>query len=85
MLVLSDAYYPGWTAAVDGEPAEVFPAYTVFRAVVVPAGRHTVTFAYFPGTLRAGLAVSVVTLVLSSAAAGWVLLRARTRRRETRS
>jgi hypothetical protein len=36
----------GWSATVNGRPAEVFRADGVFRGVVVPPGRHTVTFSY---------------------------------------
>ncbi|MBN2310106.1 MAG: YfhO family protein [Candidatus Hydrogenedentes bacterium] len=63
VLVLSDSYYPGWQARIDGEPAEVFPAYYAFRGVVVPAGQHTVEFSYFPWSLRIGLAISTLALI----------------------
>jgi hypothetical protein len=48
-LLLLDSYYPGWTATVDGKPAPIYRADGFFRAVPVPAGRHLVTFRYFPG------------------------------------
>ena len=60
-LVLSDVYYPGWRAAVDGAPAEVLRADYAFRAVMVPPGEHTVTMTFAPATWRVGLAVSAVT------------------------
>jgi hypothetical protein len=60
-LVLSDVYYPGWRAEVDGAPAEVLRADYVFRAVPLPPGEHTVRMAFSPWTWRVGLAVSVVT------------------------
>ncbi len=79
MLVLADAWYPGWTATVNGAPAEVLPAYHCFRAVTVPAGKSEVVFEYTPWTLRAGLAVSAVFLLGIGAFAAWSLLRARRR------
>ncbi len=58
MLTLSDQYYPGWQATIDGQPTEIVRADTVFRAVCVPAGDHTVRFEYEPTSLYAGVAVS---------------------------
>jgi hypothetical protein len=62
-LILADSAYPGWTAAVDGEPAYIYRANLAFRAVQVPAGVHTVEFAYRPWWLLTGAFVSVVSLL----------------------
>jgi hypothetical protein len=73
LLVLADAWYPGWTVSVDGEPAAVVRAYYALRAVPVPAGRHVVRFVYQPASLSIGLGVSgaalLVLVVLVAAAA----------------
>ena len=55
MLVLSDNYYPGWSASVDGAPAEIFRANCTMRAVKVPAGRHMVSFVFMPMTFKASV------------------------------
>jgi hypothetical protein len=62
-LVLSDAYYPGWQAYIDGEPAPMFPAYHAFRGLIVPAGEHLVEYRYEPWTFRVGLAMSVAAML----------------------
>ncbi len=59
-LVLADAYYPGWTATIDGEAAPILKADVVFRAISVPTGEHTIIMQYTPsgwsGTLLVGAA-----------------------------
>ncbi len=65
VLVLSDQYYPGWQATLDGQPVETLRAFTAFRAVCVPPGEHTVRFDYRPLSLVLGVAVSAL---------GWLLV-----------
>lgn len=63
VLVLADAHYPGWQAYVNGARTAHFPAYTIWRGIVLPPGEHTVEFRYEPWTFRAGLALSALTLL----------------------
>ncbi|HPC17767.1 MAG TPA: YfhO family protein [Candidatus Hydrogenedentes bacterium] len=65
VLVLGDAYYPGWTATIDGGPVRILPAYYAFRAVSVPGGRHTVVFQYNPESFRLGMVLSVCAMLLA--------------------
>jgi hypothetical protein len=64
VLVLSDAYYGGWSATVDGQPAPVLPANVAVRGVLVPAGVHQVTFTYLAPGQRLGAFLSLGTLGL---------------------
>lgn len=64
LLVTSELAYPGWTATVDGRPSTVHTVNAGFRAVVVPAGRHEILFAYRPWIARLGLTVSAISLVI---------------------
>jgi hypothetical protein len=63
-LVLSDAYYPGWSATVDGRSAPVLRGDLLFRAVPIPAGEHEVEFRFAPSSVSTGLAISLISLVL---------------------
>ena len=62
LLVLSDAYYPGWAATLDGEPVAIYAANGLFRGVFVPAGEHEVVFAFRPISYRLGMVVSLLGL-----------------------
>jgi hypothetical protein len=72
MLVLSDTYYPGWSATVDGESAKIYEVDMAFRGVLVPQGAHTIAFQYRPASVfwGAGLTFAGLTgvalLTLSS-------------------
>ena len=54
-LILKDAYYPGWQATLNGEPAPIFRANVMFRAVPVPAGASTLVFSFEPRLWQAAL------------------------------
>ncbi|MEW6429123.1 MAG: YfhO family protein [Thermodesulfobacteriota bacterium] len=58
LLVVSDTFYHGWEAMVNGESAPIFEVNRAFRAVPVPAGTSTVVMRYRPQTLAAGLLLS---------------------------
>lgn len=64
-LVLRDAFYPGWKATVDGQPARVEQADFMFRAVVLDKGFHKVEFMFEPASQTLGLTMSAVSLLLA--------------------
>lgn len=61
-LLLSDAYYPGWRALVDGKPAPILRANYALRAVALAPGVHTVEFRYRSTPLLLGATISGLTL-----------------------
>lgn len=62
ILVLSDQYYPGWRATVDGEDTQIFPAYHAFRGLFLEAGEHDIEFRYRPWSFFGGLIVSLAAM-----------------------
>ena len=72
-LLLSDTYYPGWKAYIDGKKTHIQRADYLLRAVVVPEGKHIVRFVYEPLSFRVG---GIITLTaLFSLAAYFILSR----------
>jgi len=63
-LLLLDAYYPGWSAELDGKVVPVVRANGFFRAVKVPAGKHRVVFKYHPEIFYRSVLVSGVGLII---------------------
>ncbi|TMJ75968.1 MAG: YfhO family protein [Alphaproteobacteria bacterium] len=51
ILVVHEAYYPGWVAEVDGQPARILRTNVLFRGVEVGEGRHRVVFRFEPFSL----------------------------------
>lgn len=72
-LVLSDTYYPGWKATVDGNPTKIYRADFSFRAVGVPSGKHLVKFTFEPTYWRLGIGISLGTLMVVLLGLGWSL------------
>jgi uncharacterized membrane protein YfhO len=79
LLVLSEVWDPGWSAAVSDVPAPVLLADHVLRAVPVPAGQHTVVLTYEPPLLRLGIAITLGTTLLLLALWGGLMVRERRR------
>lgn len=62
-LVLSEVYYPGWRAYVDGRAERVLRANYAFRAVYLEPGYHEVRLIFEPLSWKVGLGISVATWI----------------------
>ncbi len=73
IFVLSDTYYPGWRAYVDGVEQPIYRANHAFRAVFLPAGARRLEFAFRPRTVALGGLISLGTWALL--VGGWLAVR----------
>jgi hypothetical protein len=64
ILILSDAYYPGWNAYINGSKVQILRANYAFRAVDIPSGGSVVEFKYEPLSFRLGAAITIIALVI---------------------
>jgi len=61
LLVLAEAWYPGWRAEIDGKVCACVPANGWMRAVPVPPGRHQVRVCFHQDFLLPGLLISLAS------------------------
>jgi uncharacterized membrane protein YfhO len=64
MVILSDTWFPGWVATVDGKRATIERAYGVVRGVVVEAGTHTIEMRYRPMSVYIGALLSLLAAAI---------------------
>ena len=80
VVVFSEIYYPGWTATIDGQPAELGRVNYILRAVSVKPGKHTVVLDFHPtsiSTTETIAYIAIVILLLAIAGAGYMEWRKR--------
>ena len=63
LLVLSDTYYPGWKAFVDGKETRIYRADYTFRAIPLSAGTHRVEFVYDPLSFKLGIGATLLGIL----------------------
>ena len=75
VVVFAEIYYPGWTATIDGQPAELGRVNYILRAVSVKPGKHTVVLDFHPtsiSTTETIAYIAIVILLLAIAGAGYM-------------
>lgn len=63
LLILNEAFDPGWSVTVDGRKAAIHPVNLIARGTFVPAGRSVVRFDYLPPGFLFGAIVSALTIL----------------------
>jgi len=63
-LALSEIFYPGWDALVDGRKTPVYRTNYILRGIEVPPGSHKIEFVYRPASFRNGAVCAALGVVL---------------------
>jgi hypothetical protein len=83
LLVLSETWYPGWIARIDGRDAAVVETFGSLRGVVVDSGKHSVDLIYRPMSVYGGAALTATGFLAAAVIATAGLLRRRRPARRT--
>lgn len=63
LLFISDTYYPGWKAYIDGTSSRIYRADYDFRSIIVPKGNHVVVFNYEPESFYLGIKITIISIL----------------------
>lgn len=66
ILVLSEIFYPGWVAYIDGVKTKIYRANWNIRAILVGKGEHHINFKFEPNTFYIGMWITISTLLAST-------------------
>lgn len=83
LAVFSEIYYPkGWRITLDGEPAEMLRVNYALRGMVIPEGKHTVTFRFNPKSISTTDSIAYAALILMLFTGILLIYRSLNRRRK---
>lgn len=83
LLVISEIFYPGWKAYVDGQAAPIMSANGLLLAVPMPSGSHKIELTYDPDWWKIGMVVSTLSLLLWGSLGMALLWQSKRVKRET--
>lgn len=63
-LFLSESFYPGWKAYVDETPVRILRGNYLFRVIELPRGKHHVRFVFDPFTIKLGMGITLLTMLI---------------------
>ena len=64
VVVFAEIYYPGWTATIDGQPAELGRVNYILRALNVKAGKHTVVLDFHPTSISTTETIAYIAIII---------------------
>ncbi len=64
VIVFSEVYYPGWTATVDGEPAELGRVNYILRALNVKPGAHKIELSFSPKSVSTTETIAYIAFAI---------------------
>ena len=64
VVVFSEIYYPGWTATIDGQKAELGRVNYILRALNVEKGKHTIELAFDPQSVHTTETIATVSFAV---------------------
>ncbi|MBV8842074.1 MAG: YfhO family protein [Bryobacterales bacterium] len=65
MVILTDTWFPGWRATVDGKPATIYQVYGGVRGVSAGSGPHTIEMRYVPWSVFFGAALTLLATIVT--------------------
>ena len=65
-LIVSNVFYPGWQAFIDGQKTQIYKVNFMFQSVIIPQGNHSVEFKYRPRSFYNGLYLSAFGIILTA-------------------
>lgn len=61
LVFISNSFYPGWKASIDGQNVDVYQTNHAFQSVLVPSGTHQVVLTYVPKHFKISLIIALVS------------------------
>jgi hypothetical protein len=74
LVVLADAFYPGWRLTIDGVAAPIYRTNHAMRGAAVKAGTHRLVYAYEPDSVKIGLGLSIAGMIALASLVVWSVL-----------